>query len=179
MIHWELWKKFKFDYTNKWYMHNLESVQENETYKILRFWGTNGSSNLSQTTSPSDNQQQQQKKRTSRIVDFVDPVDYRVKLKENKERNKYLNLARELKQLWNMKVTVVPMVIGALSTGLIQRLEDLEIRERVAIIQTTALLRSTRILERVLETWEEVLSLRLRILEDYVRKVISWELCKT
>ena len=28
-IHWELCKKFKFDHTNKWYMHNLESVLEN------------------------------------------------------------------------------------------------------------------------------------------------------
>ena len=26
---------FKFDQTNKWYMHNTESVLENETYKIL------------------------------------------------------------------------------------------------------------------------------------------------
>ena len=27
-IHWELFKKFKFDYTNKWFMHNPESVLE-------------------------------------------------------------------------------------------------------------------------------------------------------
>ena len=35
VIHWELCKKFKFDHTNKWYMHNPESVLENETDKIL------------------------------------------------------------------------------------------------------------------------------------------------
>ena len=29
VIYWNLWKKFKFDYTNKWYMHNLESVLKN------------------------------------------------------------------------------------------------------------------------------------------------------
>ena len=28
VIHWELGKKFKFEHTNKWYMHNLESVLE-------------------------------------------------------------------------------------------------------------------------------------------------------
>ena len=27
-------KEFKFDQTNKWYMHNLESVLENETDKL-------------------------------------------------------------------------------------------------------------------------------------------------
>ena len=44
-----------------------------------------------------------------------------------------------------MKVTVKPVVIGALGTvakGLAQGLEDLEIRIRVEIIQTKALLRS-------------------------------------
>ena len=35
VIHWELCKKFKFDHTNKWYMHNPASVLENETHKLL------------------------------------------------------------------------------------------------------------------------------------------------
>ena len=35
LIHWEFYKKFKFDHTNKWYMHNSESIQENEMHKIL------------------------------------------------------------------------------------------------------------------------------------------------
>ena len=54
-----------------------------------------------------------------------------------------------------MKVTVIPIVIGAFGTvteGLIKGLEDLEIRGRLETIQTTALRRSARILRRVLET---------------------------
>ena len=54
-----------------------------------------------------------------------------------------------------MKVAVILIVISALGTvteGLIKKLEDLEIRGREEIIQTTALLRSTRILKRALET---------------------------
>ena len=35
VIHWELYQKFKFNHMNKWYMHNLESVQENKTYDTL------------------------------------------------------------------------------------------------------------------------------------------------
>ena len=31
VIHWELCKRFKFDYINKWYMHNSDSILENET----------------------------------------------------------------------------------------------------------------------------------------------------
>ena len=36
VIHCELCKKFKFDRTNKWYMHNLTSVLGNYTHKVLR-----------------------------------------------------------------------------------------------------------------------------------------------
>ena len=56
------------------------------------------------------------KERTFRIVDFAVPADHRVKLKECEKRDKYLNLARELKKLWNMKVTIIPIVIGDLGT---------------------------------------------------------------
>ena len=54
-----------------------------------------------------------------------------------------------------MKVTIIPIVIGAFGTvtkGLLKVLEDLEVRGRVETIQTTALLRTARILRRVRET---------------------------
>ena len=34
VIHGELCKKLRFDHTNKWYMHEPESVLENETNQI-------------------------------------------------------------------------------------------------------------------------------------------------
>ena len=60
-----------------------------------------------------------------------------------------------MKKIWKMRVRVIPIVIGVLATvskGLVQGLEDLEIRGRVETIQTTPLVRSARILRRVLET---------------------------
>ena len=41
------------------------------------------------------------KKRTCCIVEFAIPADHRVKIKESEKRDKYLNLARKLKKLWN------------------------------------------------------------------------------
>ena len=64
-----------------------------------------------------------------------------------------------------MKVTIVPIVVGALGTttkGLLKSLEDLEVGGRVETIQTTALLRTDRSPRRVLETWEDLLSLKLQ-----------------
>ena len=94
-------------------------------------------------------------KKNCRIVEFAVPANHRVKLKEGEKKDKYLDLARELKRLRNMKVTVIPIVIGVLSTvikGLGPRLGDLEIRGWVETTQTTALLRSVRLLRRLEET---------------------------
>ena len=35
VIHWEMWKKLKFDHPNKWYMHKPAPVLENDTHKLL------------------------------------------------------------------------------------------------------------------------------------------------
>ena len=105
------------------------------------------------------------KKRTYKIVDFAVLADHRIKLKECEKKDKYLNLARELKKLWNIKVTITPIVIGAFGTvtkGLLKGLEDLEVGGRVETFQTTALLRTARILRRVLETWGDLLLLKLQ-----------------
>ena len=66
--------------------------------------------------------------------------------------DKYLDLARELKKLWNMKVKVIPIVVGAHGTVPKGLEKGLEIRGRIETIQNTALLQSARILRRVLET---------------------------
>ena len=105
------------------------------------------------------------KKRICKSVDFAVPADHRINLKECEKKDKYLDLARESKKLWNMKVTIVPIVIGALCTineGLLKGLEDLKVGGRVETIQITALLRTARILRRVLETWGDLMSPRLQ-----------------
>ena len=114
---------------------------------------THGSPNLSQKTRLNNNQEK--KKRTCKRVDFAVPADHRIKLKECEKKDKYLDLARKLKKLWNMHVTIIPIVIGAFGTVakvLLKGLENLEVGGRVETTQTTALLRTARILRRVLET---------------------------
>ena len=100
-----------------------------------------------------------------KIADFAVPADHRIKLKECEKKDKYLDLARELKKLRIMKVSIVPIVIGVFGTitnGLLKGLEDLEVGGRLETIQMTALLRTARILRRVLETWGDLPSLKLQ-----------------
>ena len=87
----------------------------------------------------------------------------------------YLDFARELKNLLNMRVTVIPIVTGAFGTipkGLKRGLEELEIGGWAESIQTIALLKMTRILRRVLETRRDLQSLGLQ------RKTITWRCCE-
>ena len=61
-------------------------------------------------------------------------------------RDKYLDLPKELKKLWNTKVTSVIVTFWMVSKGLKSGLEELEIQGRTKTIQATALLKSARIL---------------------------------
>ena len=92
-------------------MHNPAAVLENNTHKLL--WDLdNHTDHLNSARKPGliiINK----KKRTCKIVDFTIPADHRIKLKESEKKDKYLDLARELKKLWNMQVTILPIVIGA------------------------------------------------------------------
>ena len=122
-------------------MHNPAPVLENDTHKHLWI--------LTYKRSPNTGQ----KKGICKIGDFAVPADHRINLKECGKKDKYLDLARELEKVRNMKVIIVPIVIGAFGTitkGLLKVLEDLEVGGRVETIKMTALLRTARILRPVL-----------------------------
>ena len=118
-------KKFKFDPTNKWYMHNPAPVIENDSHKLL--WDFNIQTDHLIPARRSDLIiiNKKKKKRTCKIVDFAVPADHRIKLKECEKKDKYLELARELKKkLCNMKVIGA---FGTVTKGLLKGMEDLEV----------------------------------------------------
>ena len=144
-------------------MHNPAPVIENDLHKLL--WDFNIQTDLLIPTRRPDLIIINKNKRIFKIVDFAVPADHRINLKESEKKDKYPDHAKELKKLFNMKVMIVPIVIGALGTitkGLLKGLEDLEVGGRVQTIQSTALLRTDRILRRVLETRGDLLSVRLQ-----------------
>ena len=80
-------------------------------------------------------------------------------------KDKYLDLARDLKKMWSKKVRIVLIVIsafGTIITELLKDLGDLEVGGRIETIQMTSLLRTARILSRFLETRGDLLSLKLQ-----------------
>ena len=73
-------------------------------------------------------------------MDFAVSAYHRVKMIENEKFDKYLDLAKELKRLWNITVTVIPIFVSVLAIilkSLGKRLKELEIRGRIKTIQTS------------------------------------------
>ena len=95
-------------------MHNPAPVLENATHKLL--WDFNIQTDHLIPERRPDLIITNRKKRTCTIVNFAVPADHRIKLKECEKKDKYLDLARELKKLWNMLVTIIPIVIGEFGT---------------------------------------------------------------
>ena len=121
--------------------------------RVLETWGDLLSLNSSERPSANADLKNSKGDKNNNDMDFAVSPDHWVKLKESEKKDKYLDIARELKKLWNMKVTSIPIVIGPLTTitkRLVRGLETLEIRDRVETIYK-ALLRSARILSTVLE----------------------------
>ena len=95
-------------------MHSPAPVLHNDTHKLL--WDFNIQTDHLILTRRPDLIIINKTREFAKIVDFAFPVDHRINLKEYEKKDKYLDLARELKKLWNMKVTIVPIVIGAFGT---------------------------------------------------------------
>ena len=50
------------------------------------------------------------KKKERNLADFTMAADFRVKMKESENMDKYLNFAK-IKKLWNMKIMGIPVVV--------------------------------------------------------------------
>ena len=139
------------------YMHNPAPFLENNTHKLLWDFDIH-TDHLISARRPDLMIINKKKKRACKIVDFAVPADYRIKLIECEKKDKYLKLARELKKLWNMQVTIISIVIGAFGTvtkGLLKGLKDLELADEwrpSKLLYNYLFLRTAIILRRVQET---------------------------
>ena len=135
-----------------WYEHNPEKVLESREVKILRDF-------IVQT----DFEIKARKPdiividKTSRECHFIEitcPLDWSILERENFKVDKYQDLKREVAKLWNVRAVVIPVVVGAL--GMVtNRLEgfirNIGVDVSVGPLQKTCLLRTAKILRRVLE----------------------------
>ena len=89
-----------------------KSVLENEDYKMLLDFSIQ-TDFLIEVQRP-DLVAVDKKERNCKIIDFAVPGDSRVEEKEKDSTEKYQDLARELQNIWNVKVKFMPLLVGSL-----------------------------------------------------------------
>ena len=152
IVHWKLARKSNFEAGNKWFEHEPESVLENEDYKIL--WDFSIQTDHVIEARRPDLVLVDKKERSCEIIDFAVPGDSRIEEKEKDKTEKYQDLGRELQKICNVKVKIIPLVIGSLGAIPKQfgnRLKQIGITVGTALVQKTVLLETARILRKVLE----------------------------
>ena len=132
-------KRLKFDYVDKLYKHKPEFVSKNENLKILwKFEIKTGHQFLNRKSYLVLNKKKKKKELANYWI--LPSQQVIVEIKENKNLLKFVDLVRELEKLWNIKVTVIPIVVGTLQTvykGLEKRLGELATRRKIETIQNT------------------------------------------
>ena len=94
------------------------------------------------------------KERSCKIIYFAVPGDRRIEKKEKDKIEKYQDLGRELQKIWNVKVKIIALVVGALGAIPKQfgnRFKQICITAGTAQVQKTVLLGTAGILRKVLE----------------------------
>ena len=151
-IHWEIGRANGILVKQKWCERQPEAVIDNDSCKIL--WDFPVQADHFITVRRLDMLVIDKDHHECQIIDFAIPYDTRVDDKEVEKIQKYLDVVKEVKKMWNMKVTVVPLVVGALGTHakvLEKRLKNIGIETKITELQKTVLIHTCRILRKVFE----------------------------
>ena len=96
---------------DQWYKHEPESVLEKEYYEILWDFSIQAA-HVIEALRP-DLVLVDKKERSCKKVDFAVPGDSRIEEKEKDKIEKHQDLGRELQKIWNVKVKIIPLVVGS------------------------------------------------------------------
>ena len=151
-IHWEICVANGIHVKPKWHEYQPETVIENDSWKIL--WDFTTQTDHFITARRPDMIFIDKEYNECQIYDFAILCDRKVDDKEVEKIETYFGLGRELKKVWNKKMTVVPLVVGALgrpTKTLEIRLNTTGIEKRITKLQKTVLRHISRILQKILE----------------------------
>ena len=137
----------------QWYEHAPEDVIENEEVKIL--WDVMIQCDREIKAKKLDVVVVNKNERRCAIIDMAIPGDITVGEQEKEKIERYQEIKREIKRMWNNRsINVIPVVVGALgstSKKLKKCIEELGVVISTVLLQKTALLGTARILRKVLD----------------------------
>jgi hypothetical protein len=95
-----------------------------------------------------------EKENTYKLTDVAIPADRNVVQKEAEKKLKFKSLCIQIQRMWNLKCTIIPIVIG--TTGIVTRslkktLEAVPGKHSIDSVQKTAILGTSHIIRKELQ----------------------------
>ena len=115
MVNQELREKFNLEKSDKWYLHNPQTVTENVNHKLI--WDMNTQCDNIIVERKPDIVIVNEMEKTAIIINVAIPGDKRIPDEEKKKIENYQNLKGEIQRLSNLKkIDVMHVVLGALGS---------------------------------------------------------------
>ena len=114
-MHWEICRKYGIECTDKWYDHQPLAVTENREVRIT--WDMTVYTDRKLNHNRPDITLVQKDTQEWTLIDIAVPADQNIISTEEEKVDRYQDLAFGIKRIHRAsKVTVIPIVIGALGT---------------------------------------------------------------
>jgi len=138
--------------TDKWYTHVPKPVYEGGDVTVL--WNQEVHTDREVTANRPDIIIKNKKEKRCTLIDVAIPADRNTVQKEAEKKLKNKSLCIEIQRMWNVKCTIIPVVIGA--TGIVTRslrknLEAVLGKHLIDSLQKTAILGTSHIIQKVLQ----------------------------
>jgi len=151
-LHYSICKALGIETTDRRYTHMLKPVCEEGDVTVL--WNQAVHTDREVTANRPDIIIKNEKEKTCTLIDVAIPADRDVVQKEAEKKLKYNSLCIEMQRMWNLKCTVVPVIIGA--TGMVTRslrknLEAVPGKHSIDSLQKTAILGTAHTIRKVLQ----------------------------
>jgi len=141
-----IWKVLGIETTDKWYTHVHKPVYEEGDVTVL--WNQAVHTDREVTANRPDIIIKNKKEETCTLIDVAIPADRNVQ-KEAEKKLKYKSLCIEIQRMWNLKCTIIPVIIGATGTAtrsLRKNLEAVPGKHSIDSLQQTAVLGKSHII---------------------------------
>ena len=116
-LHYSICKALGIESTDKWYTHIPKPVCEDGNVRVL--WNQAVHTDREVTANRPDIIIKNKNEKICTLIDVAIPADRNVVQKEAEKKLKYKSLCIEINWMWNLKCTIVPVIIGA--TGIVTR----------------------------------------------------------
>jgi len=145
-------KTLGIETTDKWYTHMPKPVCKEGDVTVL--WNQAVHTDREVTANRSDIIIKNNKEKICTLIDVAIPADRNVAQKEAEKKLKYKSLCIEIQRMWNLKCTIVPVIIGAI--GIVTRssrknFETVPGKHSIDSLQKTAILGTSHIIRKVLQ----------------------------